>query len=701
MRSPVFCVLIRNSRKIRLNLEFSLNDEPGMMKRPSFFPGLLLGLIALVTLAGCGGGGGSGGGSSSSSSSSSSTSSSSSSGTASSSSGGATGNGPFIVIDQFGYLPVSRKIAVIRDPQTGFDAADAYTPGGTFELVNADTDAVVMSAAIAQWNSGNTDPSSGDRAWWFDFSSVETPGNYYVRDAEHDVVSPEFTINANVYKDVLKQAMRTFFYQRAGKEKVEPYAEAGWEDSASHLQDSEARLYSAPGDAGTEKDLQGGWYDAGDYNKYTNWAADYVIGLLHAYLENPAAWGDDFNIPESSNTIPDILDEVKWGIDWLKRMQDGSEAGAGSVLPIVGLAGGSPPSSATGQSLYGSASTSATLTTAAAFALGAKVFAGVPGLAGEAADLQTRAEQAWDWADANPDVIFRNNDSNPPYNSAGLGAGQQEVDDNGRVMKKLEAAVYLFELTGDTDYRTYFDNNYTSAELIASTFANEFAESTIHFLLYYANLPNATASVAGNIQSKFEQAMNGGTAWGAINGDIDPYRAPLLAYTWGSSGVKAGKGLMFYEQVLYGLGTPSETEVKNVAARYIHYLHGVNPLGKVYLSNMGAHGAENSVDQFYHSWFANGSELWDSVSESTYGPPPGFLVGGPNPSYDWDACCNSTCGSPANDAMCMRPTPPYGEPDQKAYADFNDSWPVDSWSVTENSDGYQIRYLRLLSKFVD
>lgn len=674
-----------------------------MLKFASPAVRLFVCFLPLLVLAGCGGGGGggSGGSSSSSSSSSSSTSSSSSSGTASSSSGGATGNGPFIVIDQFGYLPVSQKIAVIRDPQTGFDAADAYTPGATFELVNAADDSVVMSGTITQWNNGNTDASSGDRAWWFDFSSVETPGNYYVRDAENNVVSPEFAINANVYKDVLKQAMRTFFYQRAGKAKDELFAEAAWKDGASHLgslQDSEARIYNDKTNPATAKDLQGGWYDAGDYNKYTNWAADYVIGLLHAYLENPAAWGDDFNIPESNNTIPDILDEVKWGIDWLKRMQDGSEAGAGSVLSIVGLASGSPPSSATGQSLYGSASTSATLTTAAAFALGAKVFADFPSLAAYATDLETRAINAWDWADANQSVTFKNNDA--ASGTSGLGAGQQEVDDNGRVMKKLEAAVYLFELTDGAAYKTYFDNNYTSAELIASTFANEFAEPTIHFLLYYANLPNATAGVATDIDNKFVSAMNGGTAWGAINGDTDPYRAPLLAYTWGSSGVKAGKGLMFYEQILYDLGTQSETEVKYVAARYIHYLHGVNPLGKVYLSNMGAYGAENSVDQFYHSWFANGSALWDSVSESTYGPPPGFLVGGPNPSYDWDACCPDNCGGQANNNMCMRPTPPYGEPDQKAYADFNDSWPVDSWSVTENSDGYQIRYLRLLSKFV-
>ncbi len=685
-----------------------------MLKNPFLRPFLFLSaLIFLGACASCGGGGG-GGGAENDDNGSSSGGSSSTSSTSSSGGTGTTDDGPFIVVDQFGYLPNAEKIAVIRDPQTGFDADESYGPGTTFELVNDATDTAVFSDEITEWNNGDTDTSSGDRAWWFDFSSITATGNYYVRDAAHtDVVSPVFAINADVYDEVLKQAMRAFFYQRAGHDKHTPFAEAAWEDDASHLgslQDSQARLYTDPNNAGTQKDLSGGWYDAGDYNKYTNWTADYVIGLLHAYRENPAAWGDNFEIPESGNGTPDILDEVKWGMDSLIRLQ--TATGNGSVLSIVDLDHASPPSDANGQSLYGPANTSATLTTAAAFALGATVFAGLDGNAtgvddDYAAQLQTKAIAAWDWAVSNPAVFFQNNDG-----TNNLGAGQQDVSPsgNGLVIKKLEASVYLFELTADTDYRDYFDDNYDEMELIGvSNFANEFSEYVIHFLLYYTNVAGASAPVVTNIETKFVSAMNGGTVWGAINsngGDgSDPYRAPLLAYTWGSSGVKSGKGNMFYEELLYDLRHSGESvdDVKNVAARYIHYLHGVNPLGKVYLSNMGGiYGAENSVDQFYHSWFSEGSALWDSVSGSTHGPAPGFLVGGPNPSYNWDGCCPSSCGSANNNNMCLlRPSPPYNQPDQKSYADFNNSWPLNSWSVTENSNGYQIRYLRLLSKFVN
>ena len=83
----------------------------------------------------------------------------------------------------------------------------------------------------------------------------------------------------------------------------------------------------------TERDVSGGWYDAGDYNKYTNWTAEYVVDLLRAYRERPEIWTDDYDIPESGNGVPDILDEVKWGLDWLVKMQDDD----GSLLSIVGL----------------------------------------------------------------------------------------------------------------------------------------------------------------------------------------------------------------------------------------------------------------------------------------------------------------------------------------------------------------------------
>src|SRR5690606_10587984 len=276
---------------------------------------------------------------------------------------------------------------------------------------------------------------------------------------------------------VLVQATRTFFYQRAGFAKDAAYAGAGWADAASHIgpgQDTEARLYSATNDASTERDLSGGWYDAGDYNKYTNWHADYLLTLLLMYREAPSVWTDDFNLPESGNGIPDLIDEIKWGMDWLIKMQEDD----GSVLSVMDLAHASPSSAATGASRYGPATTSATLSAAAAFAHGAKVLSELSGNPFDAyvTDLLHRAEQAWAWAEANPEITFRNSDN-------GVAAGEQEVDDAGRAVKRRTAAIYLFAASGDTDYRDIVDNTVTAIDWVGPWNQKELWPQ-----LYYASL---------------------------------------------------------------------------------------------------------------------------------------------------------------------------------------------------------------------
>jgi endoglucanase len=594
---------------------------------------------------------------------------------------------PFIVVDQFGYRTADEKIAVIRSPQTGFDAPASYVPAAKYALIDAHSSKKLLEAAPTAWNGGATDSSSGDKAWWFDLSTVATPGAYFVLDETANVRSAVFQIADDVYADVLVQSLRMLYYQRDGIAKEAKYAGADWQDGYAHPQDATCGLYT---DGSAPKDLHGGWFDAGDQNKYTNWAASDVIELFRAYTENPSAFGDADNIPESGNGIPDILDEAKWELDWIVRMQDTD----GSVLSIVGHTGASPPSTDTSPCRYGPANTSATLTSAAAFAYGSTVFSSLTGASkvypGYAAALATDAANAWTWANANPDVTF--------YNSTnGIGAGEQEVDDAGRVLKKLQAAVFLFELTGTATYQTYFDANYTP--LMASF--DPFHMEQIDTALEYTKIKAATSTVTASILGAYKSGVTGDGYFGAQSSNADPYLADLQAYVWGSNQTEAGQGNMYTDVVTFGIDPSSNADATRYAERYAHYLHGQNPLSLVYLSNMEGSGASKYVTRFFHSWFANGSE-WDAFGVSKYGPPPGYLVGGPNPTYTWDSCCPSGCGSAANNALCGKAplSPPSGQPDQKSYLDFNGNWPLDSWQVTEPDDGYQSQYIRLVSKFV-
>jgi endoglucanase len=626
---------------------------------------------------------------------------------------GVNGPIPVIVVDQFGYPTKASKIAVIRNPQVGYDSVAHFTPSKNYAVVDRSTGNTVKQGAPIAWNGGATDPVSGDKAWWFDFSDVTKPGLYAVVDLDKGVRSVEFEINDHVYRDVLKHALRMFFYQRAGFEKAAATAGAAWADAASHMgpgQDPQslpwgARRSSGQSAAARTRDLHGGWFDAGDYNKYTSWTAHNVVVLLRAYDENPNAFSDDIGIAESGNGVPDVLDEVKWALDWLARMQDSD----GSLLCVQKLDHASPPSSATGPSYYGPATTSATLRGAAAFAYAAKIYAGRPeeSLKAYSAELAARAKKAWEWASNNPRVLYYNNDESRQPGSGGLASGQQEVDDAGRLYAKLEAAVYLYELTRDTGYRNFIDANYNS--IVPSWGPTLWDTDQQETLVYYSRLPGVSPQVRSAILTKFVASVTRNEdQLPMVTHNKDPYRSPIKAYVWGSNYSKAQQARLYQLLALYGDNANAAATADSAALDYIHYLHGVNPLGLVYLTNMKSAGAEHSANTMWHTWFAAGSTRWARVSGDMAGPPPGYLVGGPNPSFELDKCCTASIGTPGYRcsgstayALCRNSfTPPREQPPMKSYRQFNENWPANSWAVTEPSTGYQARYVRALAKYV-
>jgi len=249
------------------------------------------------------------------------------------------------------------------------------------------------------------------------------------------------------------------YYQRSGIAKEAKYAGDGWTDTASFPAGQDLPgLQRCDGQEGSFRRL----VDAGDYNKYTNWHARYLIQLLQSYNENPAAFFDDYNIPESGNGIPDIIDEVTWGMDWLIKMQNDD----GSVLSIVGYdktyTGAKLPSAYTAACAYGTASTSASLSGAAAFAYGAIVYKALgtslnkPELTTYASDLQSRAVKA------SPGLPrIRRSRSGTPI-TISVVASKRSTRRNLPGLKLL-AAAYLFDATGDSTYKTFFEANYNAS----------------------------------------------------------------------------------------------------------------------------------------------------------------------------------------------------------------------------------------------
>lgn len=621
-----------------------------------------------------------------------------------------------LAVDQFGYLPFGKKRAVVRTelPVTPLVGA-SHQSANWLQLINVETNQVVQEGTGSFLMSYYERPEVaaslyGGYAWEFDFSSLQTPGVYTLFNATANIRSPEFSIGQDIYKPILKEALRTFYYQRAGFAKELPYAELGWTDSASHIgecQDANARSIFAKDDAETERDLSGGWYNGSEYHRYTSQHAKNLIMLLFSYVEAPKAWSDDNNLPDSGNGIPDILDEIKWGVDWLVKMQNDD----GSVLSLLASSHvnaqgkiASPPSSATGCSYYGAPSMAATMDAAAAFAFAAKVLKDSPynSLHNYADTLLVRAENAWHWGElrefaVDSDINYSNlYDGNfyfslslPKYNYSYMNESQN---------RELFAANFLYWLTGLEKYK--------DKRFIAPTTWEGYGLYTVTALYDdYLRIQAGEATSNNDLtlldqyeSSLYEEMRNRTLEYTSLE---ESWYYDAYLYAWseikGSNYLMADKGSLYMNVYQYNVGgnMGGPIEYRDRAAGYLHYLHGTNPLGIVYLTNMAGSGAHRSVSEIYHPWFFNGS-AWDSANDSLYGPAPGLLTSGPNANYMEDLI---VC-----DAIGCEPDPIVVAFNRDRflvrYRDTNATAPLDARQFNAHQLSYQVAYLRLLSKFV-
>jgi hypothetical protein len=595
-----------------------------------------------------------------------------------------------ILVDQFGYRPGDPKIAVIRVPVQGYDADDKFSPGEAYQVRRSQDGAVVFSGKLLPWSDGAVQASSGDRGAWFDFSTLTQPGHYFVEDVTQHLRSATFSVEDSVYKEVLKAAVRMFFYQRSAAAKPARFAQPCWQDKPAYLgpkQDSQAHDITDPDNRSKVRDLSGGWFDAGDTNKYVTNAIRAVHELLGAYQQNPAAFTDDFNIPESGNGIPDLLDEIKWETDWLKKMQY-PDGGAALKVGARDFVSPSPPSSDNSARFYVPACSSATIAVAGMLAHAAYVFRDLPPLRAEAAALTSRAVQAWArYSQTNPKDEHCDS-GEVKVAGADLSTAKQEA-------QAAVAAVWLFALSGESVYGRYFQAHYTDLHPYHDMGWSRYDPEQGQALLFYTTLPGADPELARRILSDHANDVKSGNQIYGFAARDDLYRNFLHEpqYHWGSNEVRADYGNTNMDAVRYPSAGAEAAALTTRALETLHYFHGVNPFARVYLSNMYAYGATASVNELFHSWFhADCGRLgcsetrWSDVLRSACGPAPGYLPGGPVADV-------VAAGVPAE------LQPPAGQPAQKGYLDSNRADPDKAYVFNEPSIDYQAAYVQLLANF--
>ncbi len=203
-------------------------------------------------------------------------------------------------INQLGYLPKATKVAVF--------VSKGETAPTAFSLCEAASGRVVFSAKVKNYG-----PYAAFRATArLNFSSFAKPGRYFLQTG--GTQSPPFRIGPDVYDGT---ADFTLKYLRQQRSNYNPFLR-----DTCHREDGFAIYHPNPAKDSTHLDVSGGWHDASDYLQYLPTSANAVYQLLFAYQHNPTSFGDFFDAGGNpgKNGIPDVLDEAKWGMDWLLKM---------------------------------------------------------------------------------------------------------------------------------------------------------------------------------------------------------------------------------------------------------------------------------------------------------------------------------------------------------------------------------------------
>lgn len=205
----------------------------------------------------------------------------------------------WIRINQLGYTPQGIKVAVWVSKGNNLPAQ--------FQLVDSATSAIVFTAATGKAFGGYGPFTQSSR---LNFSTFQTPGTYYLKCGL--AMSPEFKISNDVYDGTADFSLRYMRQQRSG---FNPFLK-----DSCHTHDGYT-MYGPMPDT-TLINVWGGWHDATDYLQYVITSANATYHLLAAYRDFPDVFTDTHlaNGLEGTNGEADVLDEAKWGLDWLLKM---------------------------------------------------------------------------------------------------------------------------------------------------------------------------------------------------------------------------------------------------------------------------------------------------------------------------------------------------------------------------------------------
>lgn len=497
-----------------------------------------------------------------------------------------------IRLNQVGFYTYGPKTAVVVSPQTWYfyiKSTDLRTTYYRGEL-----------SATRYWS------SSADSVKIADFSDFTREGTYVVYVAGIGA-SYNFTISSKVNYELSRALIRHFYYQRASTDLPSAYA-GKWARPGGHF-DKKIIIHPSAASvgraAGEIYPSPKGWYDAGDYGKYIVNAGISTYELLLLY-EQFSEYFDtlSLNIPESRNGIPDLLDEIKWELDWVLTMQDPTDGGVYHKLTGKTFIGDLMPNAAEEERYFIGKSITAAFDFAAICAVAYRIYKRhYPAFADSCLHA---AKYAYQWGIKNPNALFRENPSD------------------------VVTGTYA-------DSRSDDEYQWASWELYIATDSSVYRDSAVAKKISY-DVPG-WQNVGTLGMYSMALVKNDSFAVSKVYGIADnllriisshSFRTTARNFYWGSNGNVANEGMALLVAFLLS----KDCKYLEGAIHALDYLLGRNGPGYCFVTGFGTRSVMNP----HHR---------PSIADGVVEPVPGFLAGGPNSNPTLDECVSAVYPKPS------------------------------------------------------
>jgi endoglucanase len=507
--------------------------------------------------------------------------------------------GPRVRVNQVGYVPGGPKTATVVTDAT------AALP---WQLNDA------AGAVVAQGTSAprGVDASSGQNVQSIDFGKYTERGTGYTITADGETSRP-FDIGGDAYKSLRADALKFYYTQRSGIEILDSLR-PGYARAAGHIDvapnQGDGKVPCQPGVCDYTLDVRGGWYDAGDEGKYVVNGGISTWELLNEYERTPTTRTVSLAIPESGDRVPDLLDEARWELEFLLKMQvPAGQPDAGMVhhkihdaewtgLPML------PAQDPQPRELH-PVSTAATLNLAAVAAQAARLYK--PFDAAFAARALTAARTAYAAAKANPDRLA----------SADDGTGGGAYNDTKVTDEFYWAAAELYLTTGESPFATDVTSSADNTADVFGTGAFDWASTAAAGRLDLALVPNklpGLAAVKASVVAGAEKylTVQKAQAYGV------PYAPANNMWDWGSNSAILNNMVV----LAGGYQLTGRPKYRDAVLTGFDYLLGRNALNHSYVTGYGEVSPQNE----HSRWYAH------ELDPALPNPPAGTLAGGANSS---------------------------------------------------------------------